>query len=405
MEKRVLIFTNHFYPEYFKINDVVDWLLSENISTSVVTSNPNYPKGKIFKGFSVFGSKKFHKTATIYRLPVIPRGRGNKLSLSLNYLSYFFSLFLFTFWLIITHRKYDTLLIHHTSPPLLFLPALIYKKIKRARVVLWDLDMWPQTLSSVGIIKSKRLINLLELIFKWFYKQFDHILLGSESFKEFAQKRVSLSKTLYFPNWTDLVFESQTPIKRNYDPTKRKIISYTGNIGHAQGLESLVEAVKLSKKRNYEIRLIGDGRAKEFLKNRVSSEGLNDQIKFYNSVESKNLLVFFEESDFLYLSLKNRPLFSKTVPAKFQTYLASGVPIIGFISGETKLLIKRNNLGFSPNSDDVKALSKVLDNLSNIQNHQYQKMKSNCKELYQSRFSSYLRKKELMSLIINFKNN
>ena len=183
MEKRVLIFTNHFYPEYFKINDVVDWLLSENISTSVITSNPNYPKGKIFKGFSIFGSKKFHKTAAIYRLPVIPRGRGNKLSLSLNYLSYFFSLSFFTFWLIITHRKYDTLLIHHTSPPLLFLPALIYKKIKGARVVLWDLDMWPQTLSSVGMIKSKRLINLLELIFKWFYKQFDHILLGSESFK------------------------------------------------------------------------------------------------------------------------------------------------------------------------------------------------------------------------------
>ena len=401
MEKRVLIFTNHFYPEYFKINDVVDWLSTENITTSVVTSNPNYPKGKIFKGFSIFGSKNTHKTATVFRLPVIPRGDGNKLILSLNYLSYFFSLSLFTFWLIITHRKYDTLLIHHTSPPLLFLPALIYKKIKRAKVILWDLDMWPQTLSSVGILKSKGLINFLEDLFKWFYNQFDHILLGSESFKEFAQKRVNLNKTLYFPNWADLVFESQRPLERNYDSSKKKIISYAGNIGQAQDFESLVEAVKLSKSRNYEIRLIGDGRAKVSLNNLVLSEGLNDQIKFYNSVDSKNLLDLFDDSDFLYLSLNDSPLFSKTVPAKFQTYLSSGVPIIGLICGETNNLIKENNLGFSCNAGDANALSKVFDSMSNIKDSQYQKIKSNCKELYQNRFSSSQRKKELLSLIIN----
>lgn len=399
MEKRILIFTNHFYPEYFKINDVVDWFCSENFTTSVVTSNPNYPKGKIFKGFSIFGSKKTHKLATVYRLPVIPRGDGNKLTLSLNYLSYFFSLILFTFWLIIFQKKYDTLLIHHTSPPLLFLPALIYKKVKDTKVILWDLDMWPHTLSSVGIIKSKGLINFLEGLFKWFYKQFDHILLGSESFKEFAQKRVNLKKTLYFPNWADLVFESQKPIERIFDPTKKVIISYTGNIGQAQDLESLVKAVKLSKNKNYEIRLIGDGRAKESLKSLVSSKGLNNQIKFYDSVDSQNLLGFYGESDFLYLSLNSSPLFSRTVPAKFQTYLASGVPIIGLISGETNFLIKENNLGFASNAGDSIALAKVFDSLSKLQDRQYQKMKFNCKDLYQRRFSSSLRKKNLLSFI------
>ncbi len=399
MEKRVLIFTNHFYPEYFKINDVVEWFCSENITTSVVTSNPNYPKGKIFKGFSIFGSKKTYQRAKVYRLLVIPRGGGNKLTLSLNYLSYFITLFLFTIWLIIFHKKYDTLLIHHTSPPLLFLPALMYKKIKGAKVILWDLDMWPHTLSSVGIIKSIRLINFLETLFKWFYNQFDHILLGSQSFKEFAQKRVNLKKTFYFPNWADLVFEFQKPIEKTFDPTKKVIISYTGNIGQAQDLESLVKAVKLSKNKNYKIKLIGDGRAKESLKSLVLSEGLNGQIKFYDSVDSNNLLGFFKESDFLYLSLNNSPLFSKTVPAKFQTYLASGVPIIGLISGETSSLIKENNLGFSSNAGDINGLSKIFNSLSKLQDPQYQKMKFNCKDLYQNRFLSSLRKQELLNLL------
>ena len=259
--------------------------------------------------------------------------------------------------------------------------------------------MWPHTLSSVGIIKSKGLINFLEGLFKWFYKQFDYILLGSESFKEFAQNRVNLKKTLYFPNWADLVFESQKPIKRIFDPTKKVVISYTGNIGQAQDLQCLVNAVKLSKNNNFEIRLIGDGRAKESLKILVSLEGLNDQIKFYDSVDSQKLLGFYKESDFLYLSLNNSPLFSRTVPAKFQTYLASGVPIIGLISGETNFLIKDNNLGFSTKAGDSIALAKVFDSLSNIDDPQYQKMKSNCKDLYQSIFLSSLRKQELLSLL------
>ena len=400
MEKRVLIFTNHFFPEYFKINDVVDWLSEENISTTVVTSNPNYPKGSIYRGYSFFGSKKMYKSAIVYRLPILPRGNGNKLILSLNYLSYFLSLNLFAFWLIIAHKKYDTVLIHHTSPPLLFIPALIYKKIKGAKVILWDLDMWPQTLSALGILKSKSLIHFLEGIFKWFYKQFDHILLGSESFKEYAQKRVNLNKTIYFPNWADLVFESQKPFKRIFDPTKKAIISYTGNIGQAQGLESLVEAVKLSKNRNYEIRLIGDGRAKESLKSLVSSEGLDDQIKLFDSVDSKNLLDFFEESDFLFVSLQNTPLFSKTVPAKLQTYLAIGKPIIASISGEANQLLKEFQTGFQAEAGNSDQLSIIFDQLYKVNQKDHNLFSYNCKELYKHKFHSSKRKEQLFSIII-----
>lgn len=399
MEKRVLIFTNHFYPEYFKINDVVDWLSTENMTTSVVTSNPNYPKGKILKGFSVFGSKKIHKTATVYRLPVIPRGGGNKLFLSLNYLSYFFSLFLFTFWLIVIHRKYHTLLVHHTSPPFLFLPALMYKKIKGAKVILWDLDLWPQTLTALGILKSKSLIHLLEGIFKWFYKQFDHILLGSESFKEYAQKRVNLNKTLYFPNWADLVFESYKPTEKKNNPRKKIIITYAGNIGEAQDLNSLVEAVELTKKKHFELRLVGDGRFKKALKSVVSSKKLNGLINFYDSVNSEELLSFFEESDFLFLSLQNTPLFSKTVPAKLQTYLAVGKPIIASISGEANQLLNAFQTGFQAEAGNRDQLSAIFDKLDKVSQKDYNLFSANCKELYQKKFHSSKRKEQLFALI------
>ena len=105
MEKRILVLTNHFYPEYFKINDVVDWLVEDKCHICVITGNPNYPKGKIFTGFSISSSKEIKsKLETIYRLPLVSRGSG-KSGDFLNYSSYFFSLSIFIFWIIIFHKK------------------------------------------------------------------------------------------------------------------------------------------------------------------------------------------------------------------------------------------------------------------------------------------------------------
>lgn len=399
MEKRVLIFTNHFYPEYFKVNDILSWLTEEGNKVSVVTQNPNYPKGKIYEGYSVIGGKGDFKGASVYRLPVISRGNGKSFRLIANYLSYFFSLFCFTFWLISTHKKYDSLIIHHTSPPFLFLPALFYKIARGSKIILWDLDMWPHTLSAVGIIKSKTALSIAEKLFKWFYKKFDLILLGSKSFKEIANKRISPEKSVYFPNWADPIFENVKHENISSTKSEKIVISYTGNLGEAQNLENLVEAISLCKKSKIEIRLIGDGRNKENLKSLVESKNLKEIIKFFEPVNSSKLLTYFKESDYLFLSLNDNPLFSKTVPAKLQTYMAVGIPIIGALSGEANSIIKENNIGFCINANQATELAKIFDSLSSIQDSLYQTMKKNCKELYLKDFSSLKRKKILLELL------
>ncbi len=108
MAKRVLIYTNHFFPEQFKINDVVDWLIDKDYSVRVVTGIPNYPKGKFYKGYGVFSDKlnEINNNLIINRLPLIPRGSGSKSMLVLNYISYFISTIFFTFFLILFKKKY-----------------------------------------------------------------------------------------------------------------------------------------------------------------------------------------------------------------------------------------------------------------------------------------------------------
>ena len=372
MEQKILIYTNHYDPEHFKINDIVNWISEKDVIISVITGNPNYPLGKLMEGFSSFGSKKVPKKGlTIYRLPLITRGKAGYLRLSINYISYFISLIFFTFWCILFHKKYDTIFIHHTSPPLMFLPAMIYKKVKNAKLFIWDLDMWPHTLEAMGIIKSKILLEILEFIFRSFYKSFDKVLIASKSFETIAEKRISSSKIEYFPNWADKEFERlnlETPPPNKKD---KIIITYTGNVGESQGFEFLVQALKFSKNKNIQFNIVGSGRYKEVFRKLVSQNNLKSEIIFINPVASKDLIPFFKKTHYLFISLKDSSIFTKTVPAKLQTYLAIGKPIISFISGESKDILTLNNCGLNVDAGDVDGLTKIFEKIDKVSDVEY----------------------------------
>ena len=198
MAKRILVFTNHYYPEQFKVNDVVNWLKDEMYYIRVVTGLPNYPSGKIFKGYGIFknNTSKVGKNLIINRLPLIPRGSGSKLNLFFNYSSYFFSTIFFTIYLILFKKKYDIVLVHHTSPFLISIAPIIYKIFKSSKNILWDLDIWPQTLVGMNIISNKLLIKIIESFVKKIYKFYDQVLVSSQSLKNILKNRINSQKLI-----------------------------------------------------------------------------------------------------------------------------------------------------------------------------------------------------------------
>ena len=186
MAKRILIYTNHFYPEQFKINEVVDWLSKEDFHIRVITCIPNYPSGKFYKGFGVKSIRDdyYQNNVIVNRLPLIPRGNGNYFIRFFNYLTYFISTFFFTIYLLIFIKKYDKILVHHTSPILIAINPILYGFFYKVEKYLWDLDIWPDTLSAVGVIKSKNILKLIESIVTHIYSFYDKILISSMGFKE-----------------------------------------------------------------------------------------------------------------------------------------------------------------------------------------------------------------------------
>jgi len=406
LAKRILVYTNHFYPENFKVNDVAHLLMDNDNEVTVITGVPNYPSGNIFEGYGIFKrNRELYNGIQVIRLPLIPRGSGTKFRLVLNYLSYFISCLIYTFYIVLFKKKYDVVFVHHTSPVLIAFHPILIKFFRNSKLILWDLDMWPDTLVAMGIIKSKYLIKNLEALMKWLYKKYDYILVGSKSFEEIALKRIGNSNVSYFPNWAENTFtdnvHSKECEKLNFKFPEEFKIMYAGNIGDAQDFENIFKAMQLLKDKPINWLFVGDGRKRKWLEKQIEEHNMTHRVEFYGSFDVSYMPYFFKRADVMFFSLKNEEIFTKTVPAKLQSYMASRKAVVGMISGEGNSLIKSSNCGYSVESGDYKSFARVIEDLSKMVPSEIETFGENGFNYYQEHYSLNKRKAQLRLLMEN----
>jgi len=229
-------------------------------------------------------------------------------------------------------------------------------------VAIWVLDLWPDTLVDLNIVNNKYLIKILRYIVKFIYDNCDLILVQSESFKKEISK-ITKSKCIYFPSWSeDIIGDNVTKYAKEISLKEKKFkIIFTGNIGEAQSFESIVKCAKLLKNNN-KIKwiIVGNGRWQKRLNDLIKKFNLEKNFQLINNVPVTRIKSFFNHADGLLISLKNKKTFTKTIPGKLQTYLSSGKPIIGMISGEANKIIKNSKGGLVCEADDYIGLKKLL---------------------------------------------
>ena len=402
MAKRILIFTNHYFPEQFKINDLVNWLSQEDFEIRVVTGLPNYPDGKVFKGYNIFSNffrVNRNKKIKVNRLFLIPRMNGSYPMIALNYLSYFISCFFFTLFLSIFKKKYDIVFVHHTSPFFIALHPILYGLFHKSKKIIWELDLWPDTLRDINLIKSKYIFKLIEKIIINIYSHYDAIFVASSSFKKIISKRFN-KEIRYFPNWANDEIEnsmiSDIDLKLPKDLFK---IMYTGNIGSVQNFDQLLNTMDSLKDEKIHWIFIGDGRYKSVFQKSINDRNLNKNSSFISRVNISEIASYANHADCMYLSLKNSEIFKKTVPAKLQTYLALGKPILAVISGEGASIIKDANCGFVNEDNDFDDFTRLVLKMSKLSEKEINKMGENSIRFYNTNFSSSKRKKELLEFL------
>ena len=403
MAKRILVYTNHYYPEQFKINDLVNWISKDDFEVRVITGLPNYPEGKIYKGYgplSNFLSRSKNKKLKVNRLLLIPRMNGTYAILILNYISFFISCFIFTIYLAIL-KKYDIIFVHHTSPFLISFHPIIYGLFHKTKKIIWELDLWPDTLKGIGLIKSDTLFKLIEKIIMITYSFYDLIMVGSKSFEKIIRKRFN-KKIIYFPNWADNDIENpkKSPVDLSLPKNSFRIM-YTGNIGTVQNFDKLTKTINNLKNENIHWIFIGGGRYVSDLKKIVKQNALIDNVTFISNVNIQQIPGYSNYADCMYLSLKDSDIFKKTVPAKLQTYMALGKPILAVLSGEGASVIKQANCGYVNENNNFSEFSQIVLKMSKLSEEDLNKMGNNSLNYYNRNFKSSLRKKEFFKLLNN----
>ena len=356
---RILFFTQYFYPENFRINELVNFFCKENDDVTVLTTNPSYPNKDIFKKKQK--KIKYGNKLKIIRIPSYKRYFSN-FSIFLNYITFFFNSFILGSFKII-NKKFDLIFIFAPSPILTILPIILLNKLIKKKVVLWVLDLWPDTIIDLGYVKNKILKIILTKIINYIYNNSDLILAQSDSIRNEIKKRTK-SKCIYFPSWPEesilkKKIRSINKIKKIHKKIQK--IIFAGNIGEAQSLENLVNAVKLlNVKKNFIFILIGDGRWKKRIINLTIRLNIEEKFIFLKQVPNESIGFFLKEADAFYLSLKKNKTFSKTIPGKLQTYMSLSKPILASISGETYNIIKKSKCGFVSKADNKFKLAKNI---------------------------------------------
>ena len=396
---RILIVTQYFWPESFKINDIALGLKDLGHEVIVLTALPNYPQGELFDGYTQNSSDEYWEGIKIYRSKIVPRGKGG-LKLFLNYISFV--------WygrkkVDAIKEEIDRILVYEPSPITVGLPAIKASKKLNAPFYFWVQDLWPQSLTAAGGITNPLILGVFDRITKYIYKKSKKVLVQSKGFQSYIENQgVSSDKIIFYPNTTETFYSQKNPSSEIEEMIPKGFkIMFAGNLGEAQSLHTLIDAAKIVKESNPEIKWIflGNGRAKEGLLDAIKSYGLSENVFLLGSYPAEKMPDFFASSDALIASLKSDPIFALTIPSKIQSYLACGKPILASLDGEGAKIIEEANCGFASKAEDSVSLANNVLKLYHLSQIDRQKMGDNAIRYFNEHFERKMLLEKLIDIL------
>lgn len=365
----ILIVSQYFWPENFRINDLAQELVGRGHRVTVLTGLPNYPGGQIYEDFRadpvLFAN---YEKVEIVRVPLLPRGSG-AVRLLLNYIS--FSLFACALgpWKL-RGRRFDVVLTCQLSPVTVGLPGALMSWIKNAPMAMWVLDLWPDTLRAIGVVKSPRLLAFVGKLVGFIYRRCDLIWAQSRSF---IPKILFLSgpqiPVVYFPSWAEKIFKNEVTKPASEVPIKDGAFNlmFAGNVGEAQDFACILSAAELLKA-HLSIRwlIVGDGRMSSWVEAQIRSRGLEDSVFLLGRYPVERMPEFFMHADAMLVTLADEVIFSMTIPGKLQSYLAAGMPIVAALNGEGAEVIRRARAGLTCPAGNHSELAKNVLMMSEL---------------------------------------
>lgn len=361
---RVLVLSQYYWPETFRITELVGALRDAGAEVAVLTGQPNYPDGEVFPGYSAMSTRdEVHEGTRIWRVPMLPRGRGSALRLVGNYLSFIISAACVGPWLL-RGQQFDVVVVYAPSPILQAIPAVVISRLKRARLVTWVQDLWPESLVVTGFVRNPQALSLVATIVRWIYRRNDLLLVQSPAFVAPVRRLAAQTPIAYFPNPGDRPVQPQSttdgaPLVLGAGFT----IVFAGNLGTVQALDTvLAAAAELRDLPDLRFVFVGSGSRADWLRAEVQRAALTN-VELRGRYPPAAMPAILQQASVLLVSLARQPILVQTIPSKLQAYLAAGKPILASLDGEGARVVEEAEAGVATPAEDAPALAAAVRRL------------------------------------------
>lgn len=367
MSRHILLISQYFHPETFRVNDMACEWVKRGYKVTVLTGIPNYPMGKYFEGYD-----KKHRTretwngVNIIRIPLVARGNSsnkfmNTAGMAANYFSFVRSGKKWVKSKEAADLHADLVFTFEVSPMTQALIGVWYGQRYNVPTFLYVQDLWPENVETVTGIHSKLIIGPIDKMVDKIYRETGTIFTTSPSFvKAIVNRKVPVDKKKvhYWPQYAEEFYSPMDPVHLDgIDNDKSYKIAFTGNIGTAQGLDVLPKAAKLLKNDNVKFIIVGDGRYQPEFERQIDELGVKEKFVMIPRVPAERVPEILSNVDAGFISFTNTDLWTRTIPAKLQSYMACGKAIIASASGETERVITEAGCGVCTEIGNAVALA------------------------------------------------
>lgn len=376
--KHILLISQYFYPETFRVNDMaVEWV-KRGYKVTVLTGIPNYPMGKFYDGYD-----KTHRTHEIWngvniiRIPLVARGNSsnkliNAIGMTRNYFSFVRSGKRWVKSKEAADLHADLVFTFEVSPMTQAKIGVWYGKRYNVPTFLYVQDLWPENVEIVTGIHNRLIIGPIDKMVDEIYQNTGTLFAPSLSFVEAIvnrKKPVDRNKVHYWPQYAEDYYIPMEPQKIDgieNDGCYR--IAFTGNIGTAQGLDVLPKTAELLKGKLVKFVIVGEGRYQSEFEKQIKDRKVQDMFIMLPRVQAEKIPEILSVCDAGFISFNNTALWGNTIPAKLQSYMACGKPIIASASGETKKIIEEAQCGICTDIGNAEALAEGINKMMKLDN-------------------------------------